>query len=174
MSTTVQLIDEIFDEEIRQLGELKRMASNPRLVELMRRIVSAHDGKSREGMETRKVSDNPTFATRKAEPQNVVVDSSTGNGPNGLSKVLYKTVHDFGLTFTIATLVERMLGDGFRFTAKNPKVAVAGPLELLVKKGKVRKVRAGIGSEPNIYEFVGQEPGDFRLENPESPQKVLP
>jgi hypothetical protein len=158
MSVTTEVIDNIFDEEIRQLNDLKRMASNPRLVDLMRKIVEASNGTGRMAPQTTPETLRPSVAPRRQ----IVVKSYH---PTGLTAAVHSVVSNLdGGLFTIPSVVKILTESGFNFTAANPKVAVAGPINAFLKRGTIRLVRAGTGSEPNQYEFVGQGNGRLDLD----------
>jgi len=56
--------------------------------------------------------------------------------------------------FTIPDVVEALTRTGFQFVAAKPKVAVAAPLKGFLKRGQIRLVSRGTGSEPNVYELA--------------------
>lgn len=150
---TSDVINRIFEEEKRELDELKRMASNPRLLGIMRRIVEASNAD--DGTEPLPVRDMQRG--NGAKPHSDVVPAQASMfGPTGLTKATLDVVKSFGATsFTIAMVVDRLNETGFTFTAKNPKVAVAGPLNSFKKRGWIKLSKHGYGSEPNMFKYVG-------------------
>jgi hypothetical protein len=166
MKDTAEVLDSIFDEEFRQLTELKRMALNPRLVELMRRIVKAVDAAGKSSQEEVIQSTHKISPLRENKIQDTAPVAEKSFRPNGLTAATLEAVKAIRHGITIPMVVDHMLKAGFRFTAANPKTAVAGPINAFVKKKLLRKVHSGIGSDPNIYEFIGQESaGELPLED---------
>src|SRR5258707_802650 len=97
-----QAISDLLDEEIRQLTELKRMAANPRLVDLMRKIVAAspaHGATERQAQ--------PQLLRVEKEQQQHVADMPTYL-PNGLTAATLEAIRAMKQPFTIPDLVERL------------------------------------------------------------------
>ena len=150
MHTTPPAVGALLDAEIQDIIALKRMAANPRLVDLMRQIAAASDGRDDATTEVRNQQTLPGIA-ETAE------GASRGNSlPNGLTEAAWKAVSAIGRPFTIPDIVESLQKTGFKFVASKPKVAVAAPVKAFLKRGQIRLVKPGIGSEPNQYEFVGE------------------
>lgn len=148
MNAPKQVIDDLLDEEIRQLTELKSMAANPRLLDMMRKIVAA----STESTPVRQQQPNLPGVT-PGKPQDVAEPVSYL--PNGLTPATLEAMRTMGRPFTIPDIVDKLNRSGFKFVASKPKVAVAAPLKAFLKRGEVKMVKRGFGSEPNVYEFVG-------------------
>lgn len=142
-------IERILDDRIRQIQELKRMALDPHLLDLMRQIVGAHNGNSRapasKQLRITELQENTQSAEKPAT-----------YSPNGLTAATFSAIERIGTRFTIPDVVEALHRDGFKFVASKPKVAVAAPLKSFVKRGDVRLVKRGVGSEPSVYEFVAK------------------
>ena len=139
--------DQLLDEGIRDLSDLKRMSRKPYCIELMRQIVAAASPKA---------VVRPEFNIQKPErepPQNGV-SASKKTAPYGLSDAAIKTMRTLGSRFTINDLLQGMEADNFRFVAEDPKVSLGDVLKRARKKGLIRIVKRGSGSEPNQYEFI--------------------
>jgi hypothetical protein len=136
MSTTTP--DRLIDAEIEQLLALKQMLRNPRMFERIRQFVLPPHG---------------TFP--EVGPDNN--GASASSAPNGLSAAAGLAVRSTkGAKFTILDIRKRMEASGFRFVAKDPRVAISAVVIKLIRKQKtVKLVHKGRGGKPNIYEYVG-------------------
>lgn len=119
------------DEQIRLLSELKRFASNPAALELMRKFTSP------------------------ASPPTPLLQTETPNAVNGQRKTRSKShyqqgnlygaveraMHNFpSPQFDIRELVDHMEEGGYHFVAKNPRVAVWSIMQKMVKEGKATRM----------------------------------
>jgi hypothetical protein len=146
ISTAVQAM---LDEEIQQIIALKRMAANPRLLDLMRQIVKASDEQGADEV----VPKQPNLPNITTEDEGTT-EVQASYMPNGLTDATFKVVSTIGRPFTIPDVVDSLNRTGFKFIASKPKVAVAAPLKAFLKRGQIRLVDRGFGSAPNTYEFV--------------------
>lgn len=53
--------------------------------------------------------------------------------------------------WTTQKVLAKLQRDGFTFKAKKPVISIGQALTKLVAQDKIRRVRRGSGSEPNIY-----------------------
>ena len=82
--------------------------------------------------------------------------ASANSAPNGLSAAAGVAVRSTKeAKFTILDIRKRMEASGFRFVAKDPRVAISAVVIKLIRKQKtVKLVHKGRGGKPNIYEYV--------------------
>ena len=150
-------ISHVFDEELRQLTELRKMAENPRLFGLMRQLVAAVEGANGT---TPKPQHNMSGG-RELKAQDTLFSlkptKSSRFLPNGLTDVATSTIKTLNKTFTTSTLVDAMEDTGYKFTSAKPRIAVAGVMKALIKRKQIRLIERGVGSMPHTYEFIGQE-----------------
>jgi hypothetical protein len=149
-SNIEQLIDEKIrarNEEIQQLAELKKMAKNPELAELMRQIGSA-------AADNGNGTPKPSVGTARKD---VVVGPSDKRSRNGLTDAVTKAVAEFGTyRFIIHDVVRRVENSGFHFVAKNHRIAVSSVLEKLLARGIIKLAQKRVGNAPHVYEYLGE------------------
>lgn len=140
----VPTFKQLIEDEIKQLRELEKMAENPRMVELMRRLVFN--------------SSNGTSANAPSQPQGAVKPPAkpvTKFASNGLSMAVLDAVRArTSGPFTVYDIVGDLSGSGFQFVAKTPRVAVHSVIERLLKKGVLTLVDRGHGNNPHKYHYV--------------------
>lgn len=137
------IVEQLINDQIHILQDLKRVASNPDGLRLMRQIVKAAESAQPDSRNDR-------------EPDSDEDDEQNGQAPiTALTPAVLETLKTFGKSqFTVHDVVERMQSTGFKFAAKNPRVAVSSILQKLVENGQLRIVRHGTGGRPHAYENV--------------------
>jgi hypothetical protein len=136
-------IEQVIDDEIQQLTDLKRLAKNPKMVELMRRLVAASSNGGEPETPKRTMPAPPSRNLTK---------------PNGLSDQVLAAVRDLKRNFSSVDVMNHVLQSGFEFVSKNPRSAVVPPLDkMLKKKGIIRIARKGVGNQPALYDYVGEK-----------------
>lgn len=152
-------LEELIDAEIRQLTELKRMAKNPRMVALMRDLVTrSTNGATSETVAIPAQAIRTRAATRTSPPRKSAGARATA--PNGLSKAVAEAVKTIKPHFSNSDLADYMVSQGFVFVSNHPRLAVMAPMEKLLKMKIVRISKKGQGSQPNLYEYVGRHEGE--------------
>lgn len=149
---TIQSAEEIIDAKIQELeaekqelAELKRLAKNPRMVELMRHVVGATSNGA--------VPHQPVSPPRP--PQQGTRHTQWKSAPNGLSIAVLEAAKILKTGFSNADVVNHLNKIEFPFVSANPRVAVSAPLERLVDKEVLKLVRRGTGNLPNLYDYIG-------------------
>lgn len=146
-------IEEIIDAEIQQLSELKRMAQNPRMLEIMRQIVG--NGNQPKIGPVRKFDISEMRSAPPLTGAEIIAERKSA--PNGLSTAVGEAVKEMNGTFTLSDIVTKLLRNEFSFVSSSPRVAVGAPVDRLIEKGLVELVERGSGSEPNKYQYVGEK-----------------
>ena len=149
--TTTRSAEEIIDAKIReleaekqQLAEFKRLAKNPRMVELMRDVVGA--------MGNGVSAHSPTVPPQlKLRP----ITAERKSAPNGLTTAVMEAAKVLRTGFSNVDIVDHLNKIGFSFVSANPRVAVSAPLERMLDKGVLKLVRHGTGNQPNLYDYIG-------------------
>jgi len=144
-------IDSLIDEEIQQLQRLKELAAQPRILELMRRIVEESDSQtngaaSKNGHKSEYVAPRPKKRS-KAPKQQVAYGALTDKTREVVAEFEKQS-------YTVPDVVEKMIASGFRFKAKNPRMAVHGVLAKLIEEGSVTRHSTGSGRTPSEYRNV--------------------
>lgn len=168
---TTQTVEQILDEEIRLLVDLKRMAADSRLLDLMRRVVAAADA-----VDANSVDRNPSREEKEAPElrhlNNVpsgYVGSNVSNGSSG-SKHSNPSNGGMGETaiavmrgrtdeFSAVDIVNEMKRNGFHFEAKDPRIAVWSVIQRLKAKGQLNVASQGGGKHPGTYAWVREPDG---------------
>jgi hypothetical protein len=143
-------IDQLIDAEIQQLVEFKRMARNPRMVELMRQLVVGSPNGDPSGEAPAVLQ-----AQLRKSPATKTGDSTTA--PNGLSAAVLEAARTLRTGFSSAAIVEHLNETGFQFVSKSPKVAVSAPLERMLKNKLLRVSHRGTGNQPHLYDYIGDK-----------------
>jgi hypothetical protein len=107
------------DEKIRKLQQLRELAADPELADMLSAFVSANGSKA---------ADNGTSA------------QAEGDGRLAYAE---KAVHALAGHFTVKEAATKMVELGYTFTAKDPSVATYGALLLLRDKGIVEVAEKG-------------------------------
>ncbi len=139
-----QDMDRIIDAEIQDLIEFKRMAKNPKMLELMRRLVAASSNGG--------IPAKPVMVEAPAMPPHKNLTK-----PNGLSRKALAVVRDLKKGFSAVDLVNHLRSGGFVFVSKNPRSAIVAPLRKMLKKGIIRTAREGVGNQPTLYDYMGEK-----------------
>jgi hypothetical protein len=139
---------QILDEEIRQLQELKRMAGNPRLLDLMRRIVQATDTDGRQPSANIR---EPIPAPSKPRPAR-----KSDRSPNGLTQAVRERAALLGKAFTIPQMMQALEASGFEFVGQDHQAATSSAVKALAGKEILKLTRRGSGPNPHWYEYVGK------------------
>ncbi|MGD0301220.1 MAG: hypothetical protein ABSE86_29435 [Bryobacteraceae bacterium] len=143
-----QLIDEeirAHHEEIEQLKVLKKMSKNPKLAALMRKIGDAAtaNGNGVHKPSTDSAPRNPPPADKRSR--------------NGLTDAVTKAVGQFGnQRFVIHDVVKKVEASGFKFVAKDHRIAVSAVLDKLLKRGVIYIAEKRVGNAPHLYEYLGE------------------
>ena len=148
-----QSIEQLIDAEIQQLVELKRMAKNPRMVELMRQLVVG----SPNGVQSAAATPAADVPARRASGTKASDTTTNSTAPNGLSSAVLQAARTLRTGFSTAGIVEHLNKTGFQFISKSPKVAVAAPLERMLKKKLLRMSHKGTGNQPHLYDYIGEK-----------------
>ena len=150
-----QSLEDLIDAEIQQLHEFKRMAKNPRMVALMRELVT----RSPKGAGDASTPAPPTPPAPLSPVTTHRSVSRTGERrttPNGLAAAVAEAVRTVKPHFSNTGLAQYMISRGFQFVSKSPRVAVMAPMEKLLEAKIVRISRKGFGTQPHLYEYVGE------------------
>jgi hypothetical protein len=139
---------QILDEEIRQLQELKRMAGNPRLLDLMRRIVQATD---MNGAQRITGIPGPVFTSPKPK-----LARKSAKSPNGLTKAVREIAASLGKPFTIPQMMQALEVSEFKFVGQNRQAATSSAVKALARKNIIKLSQRGAGPNPHWYEYVGE------------------
>jgi hypothetical protein len=150
-----QSIEDLIDAEIQQLNEFKRMAKNPRMVALMRELVTRSNGVNAAPAGPPQPPTPGVYTPPRIAPHKIG-GAATGRktAPNGLSKAVAEAVKTIKPHFSNSELAEYVLGQGFHFVSKSPRVAVMAPMEKLLKAKVIRMSRRGNGTQPHLYEYI--------------------
>ncbi len=145
-------VEQLIDDQIHKLQQLKAMTADPHMLDLMRQIVSpvngangttAHQPESQEPLFAA-----PVVATKKAR--------KSAFSPNGLTDAVTAFVDAAVGDFTLQDIVAKLKADGFRFVSKTPRIAVNAVIQRLIKLGRVSIIGKGDSSlgSPNILRKV--------------------
>lgn len=121
------------DAKIKKLRELKRIASDPEMLQLLEGFVTANGNKP-EAAEASRLNAVP----RKGEQKNAALSAVSGMTGR----------------FTASDIVDVMKEAGFTFAAHSPTIAVNGVLRRLVKSGGLTIAVKGSGRAGHQYERV--------------------
>lgn len=141
--------EDVIDDEIRQLLELKKMAANPRMVEIMKKIATDSNGN-----QPPTTSDFSSIPPSAKAPVKINRRAPKKHSPNGLADVVSKTAESFGSQeYTIPAIVEKMEAAQYAFTAKDHRVAVSQAFKRLVKRRRAVLVSKGDGNANTPYVY---------------------
>src|SRR6059058_3331554 len=117
-------------------------------------IVSFLDENIRDLQELKRMAANPYMV----DAMRRILADLDGGAPrthNGLTASTLDVIRSFDRPFTVPDIVKALKESGFEFAARKPGLAVAAPLKRLEKRGLVRMVKARVGNEPHLYEYIG-------------------
>ena len=144
----VNVAAQILDEEIRKLQELKQMAGNPRILDLIRRIVQATDTNSTQPINQ--------ASEHKAPPAKPSLAKKNNKSPNGLTPAVQVAAASLGKAFTVPQMVQMLDASGFEFVGQDHQAATSSAVKALVKRKLIRLARKGSGPNPHWYEYAGE------------------
>jgi hypothetical protein len=129
-------------DHLKKLEDFRRFASDPEMLPLLQSLIM--DG------------DVASSATHRAPGRPKGSQNKKGSKKGDLKNSVIKTIGGISGKFTAPGVVKIMDGDGVKFAAQNPNIAVNGVLRKLVAKGTLRIAVEGSGRAPNQYERVGK------------------
>lgn len=118
------------DAKIRKLQELKRLASDPEMLQILESLVAPSANKPQAPQP------NPRPGPRRGEQRNAV----------------FRAMREISGRFTATDIVGVLKTNGFVFAAKSPSIAVNSILRKLVAKGELVVAVQGSGRAGNQYE----------------------
>ena len=124
------------------------MAGNPRLLELMRRIVQATDTNG-----VQRVADAPEHQSAPLKPK---LAKRSAKSPNGLTAAVQRTAASFGKAFTIPQMRQALEASGFEFIGQDHQAATSSAVKALAKREIIKLTRRGSGPNPHWYEYAGE------------------
>ena len=145
----LSLLDQIIEDEIRDLESLKRLAQDPKYFALMQKIVKAVEGEQANHKSKLPIAAHNILGTGSASPQFV------DDGPAvsvGVTQSVLTFIKLAKGEFTVASIAAALKADGFRFVAK-PTQAVQGPIQGFLKKGIIKCTFKGQGGLPSRYVY---------------------
>jgi hypothetical protein len=124
---------EDIDEKIRRLQELRRIVSDPSMASLLNDLIASKNG-----------------GCPAAIPQ-----SEYKAKEGSLLAKIEETCRSFGSEpFTIRQIVQRFESQGNVFEAKDKAVSAFSAVKSLVKKGIVKQIKQGYGSQPSYFQMT--------------------
>jgi hypothetical protein len=138
------------DQQIRDLMELRRIASNPAMAELLESLIS------RNGAKRVSHSSLPDEASLFRQTETNAKDQDS------LTETVKKVCASFGHDFTLPEVRKKMDEMKFVFTAQNPDVGIGTVVRRMRDKGEVHIVRRGSGRKPHVlrYQDSAKAPAD--------------
>jgi hypothetical protein len=135
------------DERIRKLQELRRLASDPEMLHLLRELVddSANRNESAAEAPAPSAAVAPVAITREPRMRRP--------RKGALIKTASRVVDTLAGEYDFHAVMDRMREVGFQFAGK-PEVAVNGVLRKLLKRKRIVLVEEGVGRTPNKYRTV--------------------
>ncbi|MCU1301639.1 MAG: hypothetical protein JWQ87_1923 [Candidatus Sulfotelmatobacter sp.] len=127
------------DEEIRRLQQLRLMAEDPHMLELMRKVSGAN-GK-------------PPVKAVAVEPTPKRPDRLASRGV-GLTDGCIQAVGQLGGVFTIHEVKAQLENNGVAIGAAKPMIAISGVLQRLVERGAIEIVQKGKAGLPSQYRTI--------------------
>lgn len=150
-------VHRIIDQRIHDLTELKRMAGDPSLLEVMRSIVAAAPTNGVNGHRNAP----PKFYSNGHHESSAATNHRSEFRATGLTSAVRAFVESAKGPFSISDATASLKNSGFRFTAASPRIAVSAPIRAMHTNGELRLVREGKGNAPNLYEFAGRPQQDL-------------
>jgi hypothetical protein len=130
---------------LKKLEDFKRLASDPEIRPFLESLITENGIAS---------SVNQRRPGRPKGSRNK--ESKKGDLKTGV----VKAISGISGRFTAPSVVKMMAGEGFKFAAKTPNIAVNGVLRKLAAKGVLRVAVEGSGRSPNQYERATKGSGD--------------
>jgi len=137
------------DSKIKQLQEIKRLAADPEALSLLESLVV--DGLN--GTSDRK----PALGPEQRKLTNTIPERAPRKGT--LTQGVKEAIPRMSSRFTLYELTDKMIAEGFAFTAATPSIAVSDVLRTMLKKDNsvIRVYRRGKGATPTMYERTANQ-----------------
>lgn len=129
----------LIDEEIRRLQELRRLAENPRMLDLMRSVVNS-------------TSVAPPGGLSVAVPENNWHQPQPKGRFTGLTDAIIGIVNEMTGVFTLRDVDEKL--KAHQTLANSAKPSISGVLQRLVERGLIESVERGVAGQPSKYRRV--------------------
>jgi hypothetical protein len=130
------------DDRIRKLQELRRIASDPELADLLAELVSVNGHQNQRS----------PFGNKPVVEVNAGLEPEFGQ----FTRIVRQVCSTLPGRFSIRDVMRELEKISYQITAQKPLVAVGGVLRKLAdpKRKVLRLVEESSGRKPNFYEFI--------------------
>ncbi len=134
----------LIDEKIRRLQDLRRIAEDPEMVDMMRLISNTngyHPIEKAKSLKSTQGSDLTTSASKFSKKTDRV----------GLTKGVEQAVVKQVDVFTIHDVFRSLMENGIKIGAAKPLIGISGILQRLEKRGLIECIEKGKAGRPSHY-----------------------